>query len=165
MQRPELIAAARRAIAGDFEELEAHVRAGFARVARRRDDPRALDARLVDEAARLVVDAHRRANDIRRSVGVDLASASADCASLERLAATIDEATDTQVEARLSRLVPATAAAHPASAEASADAVALARALEAAVLAVVAFERRRIDALADACDRLVSARAAEAISA
>lgn len=155
---PDAIESARRRVQGDFEELEADARRGLARVVRRKDDARALDARLGEEAARLILDGHRQARAIRRSIGVDLAAASRAAAQLERVSDALDDAIDAQVEARLARLVPAICVGHE-GAEATLQA-----ALEDALVAALAFDRRRVDALVDACGKLV-APTGEAISA
>jgi len=155
----EAIESARRRVQGDFEELEGDARRALARVLKRKDDARAIDARLGEEAARSILDGHRQAREIRRSIGIDLASASLAAAKLERVAAAVDDAIDAQVEARLARLVPAICGAHDAAGGAT-----LASALEGALLAALAFDRRRVDALVDACGKLV-APTDEAISA
>lgn len=161
---PDAIESARRRVQGDFEELDADARRGIARVLRRakgKDDPRAIATLLADDAARMILDGHRQARAIRRSIGVDVASASRAAAKLERVSAALDDAIDAQVEARLARLVPAICAAHGDAGSSDAE---LASALEGALLAALAFDRRRVDALVEACAKLV-APTGEAISA
>ena len=165
------IESARRRVQGDFEELEADARRAIARVLKRapsaRDGARDLDARLAEEASRALLDGHRQARAIRRSIGVDVASASRAAAKLERVSAAIDDAIDAQVEVRLARLVPAICAARAEEHASSGDAThvaGLAVELERALLAALAFDRRRVEALVDACDKLVTPTG-EAISA
>lgn len=153
------VAAARRRATDEMEEIEADARAALTRVLRRRDDARTPEQRLADEAARWLVDGHRRMRALRRALGIDLSAASVAIGELDRVASAIDGAIDDQVEARLARLVPAACAAH------TGDATSLAATLEEVLLAALAFDRRRIDALLDACEQLSVSAGSEARSA
>ncbi|MFO0614581.1 MAG: hypothetical protein U0414_18495 [Polyangiaceae bacterium] len=144
------VAGVRRRLADEIEEIEADARAALARVLRRKDDARTTEVRLVEESQRALSDARARVRALRRAVGADLAVGSADVRRLERLSGAVEDAIDAQVEARLARLVPAISAAH------AGDVPALVAALDGALAAVIAFERRRVEALVEACAELES---------